>query len=46
MNAHVLPRKVTVLGATGSVGMSTLDLFDLAKVEVEVVGLTGGRNVA
>ena len=46
MNAHALPRKVTVLGSTGSVGLSTLDLFELAKVEVEVVGLTGGRNVA
>jgi len=47
MNAPAgLPRKVTVLGATGSVGMSTLDLFEQAQVEVEVVGLTGGRNVA
>lgn len=41
-----LPRKVSVLGSTGSIGMSTLDLFAQAKVEVEVVALTAGRNVA
>ncbi|MBW8814467.1 MAG: 1-deoxy-D-xylulose-5-phosphate reductoisomerase [Caulobacterales bacterium] len=41
-----LPRKVSVLGSTGSIGMSTLDLFTQAKVDVEVVALTAGRNVA
>jgi 1-deoxy-D-xylulose-5-phosphate reductoisomerase len=41
-----LPRKVSVLGSTGSVGVSTLDLFGQAGVEVEVVGLTAGRNAA
>lgn len=46
MNAHTLSRKVTVLGATGSVGMSTLDLFEQSGVEVEVVALTAGRNAA
>jgi 1-deoxy-D-xylulose-5-phosphate reductoisomerase len=40
-----LPRKVSVLGSTGSVGVSTLDLFAQAKVEVEVVALAAGRNV-
>ncbi len=40
MNAHSFPRKVTVLGSTGSVGMSTLDLFEQAGVELEIVGLT------
>ena len=40
-----LPRKVSVLGSTGSVGVSTLDLFDQAGLELDVVGLTGGRNV-
>ncbi|MDD3836655.1 MAG: 1-deoxy-D-xylulose-5-phosphate reductoisomerase [Phenylobacterium sp.] len=40
-----LPRRVSVLGSTGSVGVSTLDLFDKAAVEVEVVALTAGRNV-
>jgi 1-deoxy-D-xylulose-5-phosphate reductoisomerase len=41
-----LPRKVSVLGSTGSIGVSTLDLFERAKVEVEVVALAAGRNVA
>lgn len=40
-----LPRKVSVLGSTGSVGVSTLDLFEQAGVEVDVVALTAGRNV-
>ncbi|MDB5451235.1 MAG: dxr, partial [Phenylobacterium sp.] len=40
-----LPRKVSVLGSTGSVGVSTLDLFEKAGVEVEVVALAAGRNV-
>lgn len=41
-----LPRKVSILGSTGSIGVSTLDLFEQAGVEVEIVGLTAGRNVA
>jgi len=40
-----LPRKVSVLGSTGSVGVSTLDLFEKAGVEVEMVALAAGRNV-
>ena len=39
-----LPRKVTVLGSTGSVGVSTLDLFEQAGAEVEVTALVAGRN--
>ena len=39
-------RSVTVLGSTGSVGVSTLDLLERASADVEVVALTGGRNVA
>jgi 1-deoxy-D-xylulose-5-phosphate reductoisomerase len=39
-----LPRKVTVLGSTGSVGVSTLDLFEQAGTEVEIVALVAGRN--
>ncbi|MGH6965160.1 MAG: 1-deoxy-D-xylulose-5-phosphate reductoisomerase, partial [Phenylobacterium sp.] len=39
-----LPRKISVLGSTGSVGVSTLDLLEKAKVEVEVVALAAGRN--
>ncbi|TAJ73306.1 MAG: 1-deoxy-D-xylulose-5-phosphate reductoisomerase [Phenylobacterium sp.] len=46
MGTLSLPRKVSVLGSTGSIGVSTLDLFEQAGVEVEIVGLTAGRNVA
>lgn len=41
-----LPRRVTILGSTGSIGVSTLDLFEQAGVEVEVMALTAGRNAA
>ncbi len=34
-----------MLGSTGSVGVSTLDLFDKAGAEVEFAALTAGRNV-
>ena len=39
-------RTVTVLGCTGSIGVSTLDLLGHVEDEVEIVGLTAGRNVA
>ena len=39
-----LPRKVSVLGSTGSIGVSTLDLFEQAGLQLEFVGLTAGRN--
>jgi len=41
-----LPRRVSILGSTGSIGVSTLDLFEASGAEVEVVALTAGRNVA
>ena len=40
-----LPRKISVLGSTGSVGVSTLDVLAQARVEVEVAVLAAGRNV-
>jgi 1-deoxy-D-xylulose-5-phosphate reductoisomerase len=40
-----LPRRVSILGSTGSIGVSTLDLFEQAGVEVEVIALAAGRNV-
>ena len=43
-----LTRSVTVLGSTGSIGVSTLDLLGHARdggAEIEVVALTAGRNV-
>jgi 1-deoxy-D-xylulose-5-phosphate reductoisomerase len=46
----VIRRRVTVLGSTGSVGCSTLDLMDQAEAggagAFEVEALTGGANIA
>jgi 1-deoxy-D-xylulose-5-phosphate reductoisomerase len=39
-------RRVTVLGSTGSVGVSTLDLVSHAEQPVEVTALVGNRNIA
>ncbi|MDB5456423.1 MAG: 1-deoxy-D-xylulose 5-phosphate reductoisomerase [Caulobacter sp.] len=39
------PRKVVVLGSTGSIGVSTLDLFAQSGAAVEILALTAGRNV-
>ena len=41
-----MSRSVTILGATGSVGRSTLDLIARAPEKFEVVALTAHRNVA
>ncbi|MDE0589649.1 1-deoxy-D-xylulose-5-phosphate reductoisomerase [Halocynthiibacter sp. C4] len=38
-------RRVSVFGATGSIGQSTLDLIGRAPEAYHVVALTGGRNV-
>ena len=38
-------RRVSVLGATGSIGVNTLDLIGRAPADFQVVALTGGRNV-
>jgi 1-deoxy-D-xylulose-5-phosphate reductoisomerase len=46
----MLHRSVTILGSTGSVGQSTLDLLSRAQTsgaaDVKVEALTGGRNVS
>ncbi|WP_380052166.1 1-deoxy-D-xylulose-5-phosphate reductoisomerase [Falsihalocynthiibacter sp. SS001] len=39
-------RRVSVFGATGSIGQSTIDLLKRAPERYDVVALTGGRNVA
>lgn len=39
-------RRISVLGATGSIGLNTLDLIRRERDAYEVVALTGGRNVA
>ncbi|MGH6865446.1 MAG: 1-deoxy-D-xylulose-5-phosphate reductoisomerase [Methyloceanibacter sp.] len=38
------PRRISILGATGSIGESTLDLIGRDPQAFEVVALTGGRN--
>lgn len=38
-------RRITILGATGSIGQSTLDLIAREPDLFEVVALTGGRNI-
>ncbi|WP_425070829.1 1-deoxy-D-xylulose-5-phosphate reductoisomerase [Sagittula sp. S175] len=39
-------RRVSIFGATGSIGQNTIDLIARAPEEYRVVALTGGRNVA
>lgn len=39
-------RRVSVLGATGSVGQNTIDLIARAPESFDVVALTGGANIA
>jgi 1-deoxy-D-xylulose-5-phosphate reductoisomerase len=40
----VRPRRISVLGATGSIGESTLDLIGRHQGNYQVVALTGGHN--
>jgi len=42
----VAPRRVTILGSTGSVGCNTLDLIERNRERFEVVAMTGGSNVS
>ena len=44
--AQAAPRRISVLGATGSIGESTLDLIGRNAASYRVVALTGGRNAA
>jgi 1-deoxy-D-xylulose-5-phosphate reductoisomerase len=39
-------KRVSILGATGSIGQSTIDLLRRDAAGMEVVALTGGRNIA
>ena len=40
-----MKKKITILGATGSIGRSTLDLVERSPDRFEIVALTAGRNV-
>jgi 1-deoxy-D-xylulose-5-phosphate reductoisomerase len=39
-------KRVSILGATGSIGQSTIDLIRRDPTRYDVVALTGGRNIA
>ena len=41
-----MARRVSILGATGSIGQSTIDLIARNLTDYDVVALTGGRNIA
>lgn len=43
--SHTSPRRVTVLGSTGSVGRSTVDLLSRNLEDFQVEALTANRNV-
>jgi 1-deoxy-D-xylulose-5-phosphate reductoisomerase len=41
-----MARRVTILGSTGSIGVSTLELLAQSEAPVDLAALTAGRNVA
>ena len=43
-NGLSAPKRISVLGSTGSVGESTLDLVRQSPSDFEVISLTGGKN--
>ena len=38
-------KKISILGATGSIGQNTLSLISSKKDDFKVVGLTGADNI-
>ncbi len=44
--AHAAPRSVSILGATGSIGTSTLDLLKTRPTQFRVEALSANRNAA
>jgi 1-deoxy-D-xylulose-5-phosphate reductoisomerase len=44
--AALRPRRISILGATGSIGESTLDLIGRNPSAYQVIALTGGHNAA
>jgi len=47
-NASEMPRKLTILGSTGSIGSNTLDVVRQlgGRGQFEIVALTGAGNIA
>jgi 1-deoxy-D-xylulose-5-phosphate reductoisomerase len=46
MGALMGARRIVILGSTGSVGVSTLDLLSHVDEDIDILALTAGRNVA
>jgi 1-deoxy-D-xylulose-5-phosphate reductoisomerase len=46
MNPAVRPKRLAILGSTGSIGTQVLDLVRLFPDRFEISGLAGGRNAA
>ena len=40
-----LMKRISIMGATGSIGQNTLDLIASEKEHFEVVALTGSKNI-
>lgn len=47
-NASEMPRKLTILGSTGSIGTSTLDVVHQlgGREQFQIMALTGAGNIA
>ena len=45
MKSGVLTKKVSIFGATGSIGQNTIDLLRRDRAAYDVQALTGGRNI-
>jgi 1-deoxy-D-xylulose-5-phosphate reductoisomerase len=41
-----MTRRISIFGATGSIGLSTIDLIERDREAFDVVALTGGHNIA
>ncbi len=41
-----MPRRVSIFGATGSIGQNTIDLIRRERERFEIIALTGGANVS
>ncbi len=44
-NKGLQPKKITILGATGTIGQNTLDLIERNPSHFQVVALTGNQNI-
>ncbi len=40
------PKRIAVLGSTGSIGTSVMDIVRMSRGQLEIVGLAAGRNIS